>query len=226
MLATFLKAATSLPAFDYITVGAYGSASTTTVTLSGLSFGDPDGNRRVIAAFSWTDSSTGTISSVTIGGVSATRVVRQDPGAVFRNDEIWIASVPTGATGDIVIVRDLSSVGTNVRCAVFRAVGPNIALHDTESTYNNATGVNSSRSVNLTVPAYGFSVATYGCGAAATGTTTSWTNMTERTDILVSNVIFSSAGMRETSATTKTVTAVTTDSSVNRPGLVAASWSF
>lgn len=213
--------------FDYVTSIQYDGVSTTNLTLSNISLGVANPNRRIILAFCWSDGGTGTITSVTIGGVSATRAANSNSAAIFRNDEIWIAQVPSGSTGSIVIARSFSTTGASVHGAIFRAVGTAISLHNTAASYNDLTAVASSRSVNLSVPANGFSVAAYGHGAAATGTTTSWTNMTKRTDYLSSGTTHKSmAGNTENSATTKTVTAVSTDASVNRPGLVAASWSF
>lgn len=73
-------------------------------TFASMDFGDEHADRYIIASICaiQTAAGAGTINTVTIGGVAATRVVQHRPQA-YRTSEIWIAPVPTGTTGDIVL---------------------------------------------------------------------------------------------------------------------------
>lgn len=76
-------------------------------TVSSLNFGAAVANRYLVAAVQVVNSTAGAVS-VTIGGVSATEV------AVFRASpseaSIWVALVPTGTSGSVVVVS--SGAGT------------------------------------------------------------------------------------------------------------------
>ena len=75
------------------------TTSGTTHTHSGLSFGAEDQSRYLVVALA--PLITVNLSTVTIGGVSATLIARQSPngGACC---ELWGAAVPTGTSGSVV----------------------------------------------------------------------------------------------------------------------------
>lgn len=74
-----------------------------TVTLTSMSFGDEFGERRlVVATGAEYDSGTPLLSSVTVGGVSADIVANKNNGN--GSSGISVAHVPTGTSGDVVIV--------------------------------------------------------------------------------------------------------------------------
>lgn len=83
-------------------------------SLSEFSLPPEDPDRTIFAVFSGA-TGTGTLSSVTIGGVSASLVVRSDN--TVAQSSIWVAKVPTGKTANVVV--DLSNNGK--LCEMFSA---------------------------------------------------------------------------------------------------------
>lgn len=78
-------------------------------TFTAVDIGD-EASDRVVVVCTHTAMSAGScsVSSVTIGGVSATVVSGTNPTSGF-NTSIWWAEVPTGATADIAVVWSASS---------------------------------------------------------------------------------------------------------------------
>lgn len=156
-----------------------GDATDTDVyTFSAQDFGAEAADRIIAVAIGAGYTTDRTIDAVTIGGVAATVVT--SAGTNHRT-AVAYASVPTGATGDVVV--DLS--GTAVRCAVvvYRVVGANATVHDTDAP---AGGDNGSRSISIDVPASGgviasavsadMSAASYSAGSVAETEQTSEAN--------------------------------------------------
>tara|TARA_R110002020_G_scaffold172041_3_gene362194 strand:+ start:913 stop:1599 length:687 start_codon:yes stop_codon:yes gene_type:complete len=73
-------------------------------TFSSIDFGTAAANRHVIAVGGWEHSTSGTTdpSSVTIGGVTATKVATKNDGRYDRSF-MYIAAVPTGTSGALVV---------------------------------------------------------------------------------------------------------------------------
>lgn len=80
------------------------TSASSPVTYTGLSIG-ATGTNRVIAAGvgSRNAGGIGAISSLTIGGISATKAIAVTNGAGDQSAEIWYASVPTGTTANVVV---------------------------------------------------------------------------------------------------------------------------
>ena len=79
-----------------------GSASNLTAyTFSGLSLGVAATNRKIVVVVGGFADGGETISSVTVGGISAEPVISQAATNTFL--EMWQADVPTGTTGDVVV---------------------------------------------------------------------------------------------------------------------------
>lgn len=125
-----------------------------TQTVAGLFFGAAAPTRRVVAAISayraGGDGAPYSISSVTIGGVAATRVVERDSGwdTTGANDQtsiaaLFIADVPAGTSGDVVInyTASFSMVMVNV-----------YALYDLVSAAPDATISSGSSNVYYGLP--------------------------------------------------------------------------
>jgi len=145
----------------------------TTYTFSSQNLGDVAADRLIIVGISSRKAGgSTTISSVTIGGVTAT--VIQNTNTVTNTDvgAIAYAVVPSGTTGDIVIVFGAGMV----RCAiqVYRAI-------NLESTtpYDSDTSLAADPTVNLDVPAGGFAI---GTGITAANSNAAWTGLTEDHD--------------------------------------------
>lgn len=91
---------------------------TSSTTVTGVNFGEAHADRWIIVT-----SKFGTITGMTIGGVTARTVTT-------GNVKTWWAKVPTGTSGDIVLT---GSTGTSVPYAVFAFYGAGLALHDSRS---------------------------------------------------------------------------------------------
>ena len=184
----------------------------TTYTFSGLAIGTAAPDRKVVVIVSGSVASR-SVSSVTVGGISATLVKSQtDTNAII---EIWQAVVPTGTTGDVVVVWS----GAMTRCgvgvwAVYEAA---IAAFDTGSS--NADPMTDT----LNCPANGVVI-----GGATNSNTVSahaWTGITENFDDLVESVTYHT-GAFLTFSTTQTGLTVTADpdGAAADTAMVCASW--
>jgi hypothetical protein len=115
--------------------------SSITKTFYSCSLGPPAANRLVVLAIKATGLSTGqSISTVTIGGVSASRTT---PSATpTRHVELWQAVVTSGTTGHVVITASagsFASIGLGVY-AIFPASTVAVdALYASASTANSVT---------------------------------------------------------------------------------------
>ena len=125
----------------------------TTYTFSSQNLGEAAFDRTIICAVSGRTqdgtSSGNVISSVTIGGVSATIAVQgQNSG---NTQGIAIASVPTGTTGDVVVV--FAETMTNAEVSLYRCTGISTTVYD------SGTSTASVGTYDLDIPANGVAVA-------------------------------------------------------------------
>lgn len=163
-----------------------------------------------------------TISSVTIGGVSATIVKQQSSTGAASGATattcvgIAIAAVPTGTTGDVVVT--FSATSLRCICSMWRL---------SNTTSGTANG---SQSSTATPPSAGVGITTDGAaiGMVAAGftvtPTVSWTNLTSQYDASTEALRVSSASDALTTAETRTITG-TFSGTVFEPVGVFASWS-
>lgn len=163
----------------YVTRGGPGAQTgSNPYTWSGVSIGAAASDRLVIVSVGWAGLGTVTLSSATIGGVSAT-IVAQTTGT-NTGIAIIAAVVPTGTTADIVVT--MSAGMSRFYYAVWRGTGfVSTTAYDTDAP---AGGASSARSATIDVPAGGFVFAT-SQGADSGGVT--WTNVTEDWDYSDSN---------------------------------------
>lgn len=163
-----------LAAFKITTLAFQTSATditnVSTYTFSSQPFGTASTDRVVIVTITATQGVNGTISSVTIGGVSASIIAQQSSGVITCG--IAAAVVPTGTTGDVVVntstVRDECAIGiwssTGLAGAVAVASGSNTNLD----------------ALTLNAEAGGFVIAV--CANDGDETTT-WSGATEAYDV-------------------------------------------
>ncbi len=189
------------------------AANLTTYTFSSQAIGTAKYDRRVIVGVSWNSSQT--ISSATIGGVSADIIVQHNSGA--NRCGIIIAAVPTGTTADVVITFSggLSRCGIGVWSAT--GLSSNTAV---DSDWATAVS-NVSTSVTIDTVADGFTVA-IACGFISAGATCSWANVTERYDTSMDTSGIHSGADASTSGST--ITPTPTFSTGGTSGVCAASW--
>jgi len=155
---------------SYLT-SSYQDTALTTYTFSSLSLGSADSTRKIIVFISARNITARTVSSVTVAGVSATAVA----GNVNSQDLVssWIASVPTGTTGDVVVT--MSGAATRCGVNIYRLV--------------NSTGLSASAlpvastNYNITTPS-GNSVVAAMTADTGSGHSTNivWTGLTEDVD--------------------------------------------
>lgn len=186
-----------------------------TYTFSGQSFGDANPTRHIIVGGTARFSSAATISSITIGGVSATVVAQATESTNLLRTFIAIAAVPTGTSGDIVVT--MSGGCQACRIGVWRAVYLGSATPSDTLTANNVNDPSGS----IDVPANGFIV---GAATNTNSSTGSFTGLTTRAGAFVESDHYDIQG--DTSSLTATTVAITAvfDSSNTRGILVAAAF--
>jgi hypothetical protein len=152
----------ALPSLTRIGPHVYNTTATTTVTFSGVSFSTA-GRRHLCFMFgTFGPAATG----VTIGGVTATLVATLSNGTARAYS--YIASVPTGATGDVVVTFGSSS--TNVFGVLYALYNLNSA-----TPFDTATGTATSANITTDVdtknrgPILGLVASTGGTGSGVTG---------------------------------------------------------
>lgn len=153
------------------------SANQTTYTFTGTSIGTASSDRYVIVAFGASDGTAGrTDSSVTIGGISATKLAgAYFSGATTRMAAIYMAPVPTGTTADIVVT--YSGQVSRMGMSVFSATGiQSTTPRDSFTAQGNASGT--LWSTSLTGPNNGFIIGFL--FIQDQDTLISWSGITER----------------------------------------------
>lgn len=197
-------------AIGYV-AGATSAADLTTYTFAAQPLGAAAADRYIVVGVQRRPAAT--VSAVTVGGVSATQVVTatNSDNAV----SLWIAAVPTGTTGDVVV-----TLSTGVlRCAiqVYRLTG--IA---SPVPYHTVTGSGTgTASGALNIPAGGVAI---GCAVQGTTTTAAtWAGLTEDYDAQVEVITASSAS--GTFASPQTGLTVSCTFGGGAAAIVAASWS-
>jgi hypothetical protein len=197
----------------------------TTVTFTGVDFGTESSDRVVAVYISSGTLNLGTVSGVTIGGISATLAVTANTTNSNRFNVIYYAEVPTGTSGTVVCT--FSTSFGNSTLAYLSSVsmyGLSSTTPITGFSYDDATGRPPSRSVTLTPNANSVLFAGYSCGAFASGSTVTWTNATEQSEVIDGNVLYTDAIESGLANSSITITCTNTDTSVNRPALVVATW--
>lgn len=219
--------------FGVVTVSAQTppAASTsglTTYTFSGAAIGTASSDRRIVVAIGSRANAARSVSSVTVGGISATELVTaNDSGSGADIASLWIAEVPTGTTGDIVVTFSAAML----RCAVAQyavyGMGSNSAFHTQASAGSVANNV--ARSVSINVPANGAVIgADWGAGSGSPTCIATWTELTEQNETnlgTVSNVFSSASKTYSAIQTGLSVTATVSQSAANvNGGLAVASF--
>lgn len=127
--------ADAVPAFQFAGTQVDTAAASTTFTFPSVPIGPADANRRVYAVFT-VGGATTNISSVTIGGITATRAIDGSSTTIGRQ-AIYYADVPTGTTATIVITT--SAACTTCICSVYKTTIANLLLLDAVSNFDNNT---------------------------------------------------------------------------------------
>lgn len=198
------------------------TSDASTYTFTGKSFGSAAGDRRVIVVVGSRVNTAGAVPTCTIGGVSATEVVRaNNAGAGASTDitSIFIAHVPTGTTGDVVVGWNL----TMLRCTIgiYRMTGAG------DGVYENKTDItlsSSTLSTTINVPGNGACLAS--AWGNATSSTFTWTGLTEdfENNPETTSNGFSGAHANFTAAQSSLGVSVVINTTPSDSALAVASW--
>lgn len=199
------------------------TADATTYTFSTQNLGTTSSDRYIIVSVHGRKAGASTtISSVTVGGVSAS-VVGQVTNFISNTDVVglFIALVPTGATGDVVVTFGAGMVRAAI--GMWAATGIPSA---TASQVLTSTAT-PSPSGNLDIPANGFAIA---AGVNGSSGLTTWTGLTEKFDASVpdtGNMVYTGASDEFVSAQSGlTITAAFNASFATECAGVFASWAY
>ena len=154
---------------DYLVNDPVGAGST---TFTGMGIGPAATDRWVIVALQVHNAAAASVSSVTIGGVSAT-LLYEAPTLVFAGTvwSFWKANVPTGTTANVAIATS-AGIFYWASCATYYCAGePTFHAGAFDNTYTGTTF-----SVTVDVPEGGAVIASvFNDGA---GTLSSWVGVT------------------------------------------------
>ena len=153
-------------------------------TFSAQNLGTAAADRQIIVVTTARKVGAVTTVSMTIGGVSATQVQLISAGANANHVAIFIANVPTGATGDIVVTWG----ATMVRSAIMAYGGYDFV---SATPTDGGTSTAAAPTFAIDVVAGGFAI---GGATTEADTSTTWTGITEDADASVE------AGLTYTSA--------------------------
>lgn len=148
----------------------------TTYTFSSLSIGDAAANRKIVVCVDGVNVADGSVSSVTVGGNSASLVVAAPTGgSVAKNrSEIWAVDVAAGTTADVVVTFSVAYFNCGV--GVFRVIGAASSATDTGSSVAAPTMTDT-----LNIPANGIAIGGARSTDAAPPTFT-WVGIAENYD--------------------------------------------
>lgn len=174
------------PVFDQITLPSditIDDSATNSYSVSVPGSGEAHANRRLFALIHWVEGTTErTISSVTIGGVSAT--VRQEGhngGSTGLGCAIASAIVPTGSVTNATVAITFSGTASGVGISLIRAVGlTQTSVFDFGTAESTSTAVTISDTVNI--PPSGLLIAVYTGSTNTEAVAVTWTGATELYD--------------------------------------------
>jgi len=200
--------------FTDSSVDTTGSASQTVYTFSSQALGAAASDRMIVVAVCSSNVAT-TVTSVTIGGISATAVVYAQ--AADFQIALYRADVPTGTTGTVVVTWAAGVSQTGL--GVFRVTGANTTPTDTAThTVADATDTHA----DIDIPAKGVCISCIWRSAVA-GVT--WTNLTERYDEQVEAGEGQHSGACDDFATAQTGRTITAaPATAVKQAMVIAAW--
>lgn len=187
------------------------TVSRTTYTSTSFSIGTASAGRLVIAVIGTERTSAVTLSSVTIGGISATINRQISVGGGFQQlAAIASAVVPTGTTATVVATFSGATDGVIINTVSIDRLNSSTEFSGATDSDNSVDGI-CSTNVNIIDNCFVVSVVCNG----ASGTTFTWTNATEWNETGITAFAFGSAIERPTLEQVGYTTTVTS-SAINR----------
>lgn len=197
------------------------STGGTTVTFTGRAVGAAATGRIVVVEVLWTQSASAkTISSATIGGVTATVLLNGSTIGSASSGSMGLiyAVVPTGTTADVAITMSASVSGMAIAIhSIYDAASPTPVYSNAVQT--TASGDTISDTLSYSGTAFCVAMASY----AVTAKSTVWTNATEDFDDNSFDGVFSYSAASALQAAA-TITATFNTSSSTRRMMVLAAW--
>jgi hypothetical protein len=173
----------------------------TTYTFAGRSLG-AEGNQRKIAI---TVTGTGgavdrTISSVSVAGVAGVQIVQEyiNVSSLSRVSAIFLANVPTGTTGNVVVTGTGAFANCRIGVYAIRGLDEMKAIATNQSSSSSTT----SRTLSLTSNEAGCAIA---CANYGSGTAT-WSGLTSNYDAAMGGDKATGASENFTTSGTKSIT--------------------
>jgi len=165
------------PTLSFQTSTQNASVGSSSVSFTSQAFGSADPTRVVIVCATGTAGGAASLSSATIGGVSATIQV-QTNGAARGLSAIISAAVPTGTTGTVSLTYNTSV--SRIAIGVWSAI--NMGLPAAATATNGATTTTSSQTqaMPVNVLAGGFAIGCSYDNGDSGAPTSSWTGPTQR----------------------------------------------
>ena len=203
------RSTTSSPVTLEYVGNAVSGANATAYTFSSHALGTAGATRQVVVGASGTTSSVIAVSTLTVAGVSAALVVAS-PAAGEGSTELWVAAVPTGTTGDIVV----TWASAQARCGI----GVWAIFDAATGASATAVSVAAPLSASLTIPPGGVGI---GQAHVATGATATWANLTEDFDA-DTEASRDYSGASSDTAGSPTITCTWTSSA--NPAMAVAAW--
>jgi hypothetical protein len=201
------------------------TANQASYTFRLVDFGNEDSTRRIIVAIAGRDAATADllISSVAIGGITASEAVSGTNGG--RRVAIYIASVPAGLSGDIVI--QFGNTSRFCGIGVWRGTSFASDAPTGTATHINVDG-NRRVEANLSIPGRGGGLGYIAWSAAGTGAGTpptwTWTDLTKDFDATIAGDTGSSGARSLAAGTAARRATASVDLDLNGGVLVLAAW--
>ena len=196
------------------TANAADAADQSTVTFSGQAIGTAATDRIVVIGV--TCNAGEPITSATIGGISAASVVEGDALGGTAYAALWQASVPTGATADIVI--NLTGTSFRTGLGVWAIYGASSTVTDTGSSIADPS------TDTLNISAGGVAIGMANSEGVSTSSYT-WTNLTENFDSGLGEGTGAYSGASAAFAAEQTALSITADpTSGSAWAMACASW--
>lgn len=171
LMPMFSPTSSSPPVLAFFLGTVSDTVDASTFTFSSVAIGDADTNRKIFASVGVASAGGGalTITSVTIGGVTA-KLAMEATGSTDRRASIYVADVPSGTTANVVVV--CSVTASECVVSLYRSTIPSLLLIDRDQAHVGSGSVATLTLANLAVVNGGFFLATL--VDAATGVTTTY----------------------------------------------------
>ena len=193
------------------------TANATAYTFSSHSISTAAAGRQIVVSANGngTTGAARSLSSLVVAGVSAAEVATEvGSGAAAHSTAMWVATVPTGTSGDIVVTWNAAMQ----RCGIGVWAIYDAAVGATDTVENN----DAPPAAALTIPAKGAAI---GAAGGENSSTFTWTNLTENFDEAIeADKMHTGASTTSAAGATPTITCQDTATSSGYSSMVLGAW--